>query len=369
MRSILLKLGDLSSSVDLIRRPYSFVLSLPRSDTAGFLTEIDEAWLCHESKGSLTIVQYLAGIETTFLNTGLILAADPSQSFTIGESLKLPENLAPPSMARVEGLNLFFSPLAEGDSSQIKSLALEKVRTTFRPERFLAAVSDILKRLQEEKPGFTLTSRNAHHFLRSYFALSEIETQGSFVSQQKIEAAIQSLADNGLLQPEHGIKLERQVSTNFFPASEEELRNRVFKSSPGESRSAEKTNLAEFLHQKIVIEVTTFLKEHHIEPLMSSSIDIYVRGHRIDSLIEVKSSNSHNFQNQIEKAIFQVLLYREGLPIQNEPQLAIIIGHPGVTIHDFGLYESLLQRLKIRLFVWSRDEDKVKEDLLSFVQR
>lgn len=125
--------------------------------------------------------------------------------------------------------------------------------------------------------------------------------------------------------------IEKSVDLDFTEIDPETIYAREFVQSEGLLPDLEsalsKTEAAEKLHQDMLRDISSYLKEKGISPYESVSIDLMIRLNEQTQIFEIKSSTLANIVAQAAKGAFQMACYVNAMVAEYEPLSATIILH------------------------------------------
>jgi len=151
----------------------------------------------------------------------------------------------------------------------------------------------------------------------------------------------------------------KNIDLDFTEIDPETVYAREFVSSNGMLSDLEsalsKTEAAEKLHQAMLRDIASYLKEQGLSPYESASVDLMISLNGRRKIFEIKSSTSLNIIAQAAKGAFQIACYANAMAIDFEPLDTSLIMHK---IQDAALekfvYEAL-DRLGIKYLLYDPD--------------
>lgn len=150
--------------------------------------------------------------------------------------------------------------------------------------------------------------------------------------------------------------IEKCVDLDFTEIDPETIYAREFILSEGFLPDLEsalsKTEAAEKLHQDMLRDISSYLKENGVYPYESSSIDLMIALKDQNRIFEIKSSTSANIVAQAAKGAFQVACYVNAMSSDYEPLDAAIILH---SIEDTNLenfVHNALARMNVKYLTY-----------------
>lgn len=151
--------------------------------------------------------------------------------------------------------------------------------------------------------------------------------------------------------------LEKCVDLEFTKIDPETIYAREFILSEGYLPDLEgalaKTEAAEKIHQDMLRDISSYLKENGIFPYESSSIDLMITIKEKTRIFEIKSSNSSNIVAQAAKGAFQMACYVNAMADDFQPLDAALILH---SIEDKNIEKFVydaLNRLNIKYLTYN----------------
>jgi hypothetical protein len=163
----------------------------------------------------------------------------------------------------------------------------------------------------------------------------------------------ETVANIVALKPENFAQaVEKSVDLDFTEIDPETIYAREFVPSEGFLPDLEsalsKTEAAEKLHQDMLRDISSYLKEKGISPYESSSVDLMITLNEQTRIFEIKSSTLTNIVAQAAKGAFQIACYVNAMAADYQPLTAAIILHK---IEDANLEKFVhdaLDRLSVR---------------------
>ena len=189
-------------------------------------------------------------------------------------------------------------------------------------------------------------ARQASSFLKANDPVSLFTEATDDAAVSKLESAARAVAkridlDFTKIDPEKIYAREFILSEGFLPDLEGALM---------------KTEAAEKLHQDMLRDISSYLKENGVYPYESASIDLMITLQDQTRIFEIKSSTPTNIVAQAAKGAFQMACYVNAMGADYDPLDAFLILH---SVEDKNLEKFVhdaLARLNVKYLIYNPRE-------------
>ena len=367
MSTYVVKLLDSASVQRFSRRPFNFILSLPVREEVVSIPPGSDVWIVSGQKDRKEIHQFFAGCEVDFVEKRLIIAGDPTASFAVEPSHGMISDWPDEQFVRVTGLSIEVSQIDNEYSTYLQNRLSRKAIVRSSNDNFLLKVRSQFPDNQSQK--LASDGHLLNVFLRRMFFINELETKASNGSPlDPFHSLLGQFDLPPSSAPKKELNLEFEIATSIRELTEESFDSRIFSDPTGAGQSMAKTQIAEYLHQEILREVSNELVSFGLSLGETNSVDLVASSQGSLILFEVKSATSDSLQSQFDHGVMQLLRYREAfVDLASNVTVCLVLGVCSQKSTIGVVPMRILAKVGIKLVCWCACHPDASRKLLSQV--
>jgi hypothetical protein len=259
---------------------------------------------------------------------------------------------------------LAFTPVTAELDMQLEEGRLSISDQSFRFEHATRMLRQLFAKTKSYLPLATvppLSWCQAIHYARAYFAREELISVSGRDPYEVAAAVLAGYAEmpEKTTGVEHMDDLPAAEIVEFTELDEEHLGyiERRWKRDSEPSSKFDKLEIKTKRHQQILQLLARHVRAEGLRPTYNRHVDLRIEGKYADVLFEVKTADTLNFQDQVRRAVGQLLEYRyryKRYNVGRDIKLATVI-EAGASVEQYEFARSFLSDLGIAMVLWKPD--------------